>query len=182
MEQQEYLEQYWCDIPIGKDNAIGYDDLCRLWGVKPRVARQILHALSRFDNKDNFVLIRSGSCKGFYKTDEIDRIIKYKQECLNKGRSNFAPVKKINRILSANDTQYSFYNNLRVTRESVGMNPREVVRKLRNAGIWEVDEPILNKLENGVVLPNPQTLQALATIYGVSVRDILDAEMYEVAT
>lgn len=96
------LSLYWQQMPIGKKNAITYPQLCELWQVKERKARAILHELSLFDNGDKYILIRSSKGKGFYKTDDEHEIEKYKRECLNKGRSVFAPVKKINRVLRDN--------------------------------------------------------------------------------
>lgn len=98
-------EAYWQQIPIGRENAYTYDKLCEMWECSERTARQILHELSSYDNGDEFILIRSGGSKGFYRTDNPDEIERYRQECLNKGRSIFAPVRKCNRILSIDDSQ-----------------------------------------------------------------------------
>lgn len=98
-------EAYWQDIPTGKENAITYKELCEMWGCSERIARCILHELSSYDNGDQFVLIRSSKSKGFYLTSDTEEIEKYRKECLNKGRSIFAPVKKCNRILAIDDTQ-----------------------------------------------------------------------------
>ena len=96
----EELELYYNDIPYGKENAITYTQLCIKWGKNKRAVRAILQRLSYYDPKDNCVLIRSSRGKGFYRTDNIDDMLAYKRECLSKGKSIFAPVKKINRILN----------------------------------------------------------------------------------
>lgn len=94
-------ELYYKDIPVGKENAVSYKYLCSIWKVSERRARAILHDLSLYDNGDNYCLIRSSKQGGgFYKTDNLAELEQYKRECLNKGKSNFAPVKKINRILN----------------------------------------------------------------------------------
>lgn len=98
-------EKYWSEIPIGKENAIEYKELCEMWKCSERTARAILHQLSRYDNGDDYVLIRSGKTKGFYKTDDIAEIEAFRRECLAKGRSIFAPVKKCDRILSKDNSQ-----------------------------------------------------------------------------
>lgn len=98
-------ETYWQQIPIGKINANDYKRLCEMWDCSERKARQILHELSRYDNGDNYILIRSGKSKGFYRTDELEEIEAYRKECLNKGRSIFAPVRKCNRVLAIDDSQ-----------------------------------------------------------------------------
>lgn len=95
----EQLSRYWEEIPIGRENAVSYFELCVKWGIAERQVRNILHDLSLFDNSDNFVLIRSARTKGFYRSDDIDEIQAYRRECLSKGKSIFAPVKKCNRIL-----------------------------------------------------------------------------------
>ena len=88
------LELYWNDIPTDKNNPITYSELCAKWGKSEREVRKILHFLSSLDNGDNYILVRSGRKKGFYKTDNISEIEDFKKECLQKGRSIFAPVKK----------------------------------------------------------------------------------------
>ena len=74
------LELYWSEIPIGKENAIEYSDLCTMWGKDERTVRAILHELSLYDNGDNYVLIRSASGKGFYRTDNEAIIKAYRQK------------------------------------------------------------------------------------------------------
>lgn len=99
------LEQLWQQIPVGKQNAIDYTALCCMWNCTERKARSILHELSHYDNGDAFILIRSSKNKGFYRTDDKEEIEQYRNECLNKGRSIFAPVKKCNRVLAINEAQ-----------------------------------------------------------------------------
>lgn len=99
------FETYWKQIPIGRENAIDYTKLCGMWDCSERTARAIMHELSSYDNGDNYILIRSGKSKGFYRTDEPAEIEAYRRECLAKGRSIFAPVRKCNRILAIDDSQ-----------------------------------------------------------------------------
>lgn len=93
------MEYYWECIPVGKENAIPYPELCELWGCSERTVRHILHDLSYFDNGDNYILIRSSQGKGFYKTDNLAEIDRYRQECTNRARKTFAPLKKIRRVM-----------------------------------------------------------------------------------
>lgn len=167
---EEYW-RYWDSIPIDEQNAVSYETLCGKWGVGERKARQILHDLSSMDNGDDYILIRSSSAKGFFRTNDRDRIEKYKRECLNKGRSNLAPVKKINRVLNADDLQHSFCNNLRVIREGKGMKQKEVCNAIDG-----IDVSLLSRMENGVVLPTPSVLCKLAHLYGVQARDLIMAD------
>ncbi len=98
-------DSYWNQIPIGKKNAVDYKILCKMWDASERTVRMILHELSCYDNGDRYILIRSSKGKGFYRTDDTEEIRRFKQECLNKGRSIFAPVKKCNRVLAVKDGQ-----------------------------------------------------------------------------
>lgn len=170
------LALYWQSLPIGKDNAYTYDELCYLWGCAPRKARAIMHELSRYDNGDNYILIRSSSGRGFYKTDDEAEIIAYKRECLNKGRSVFAPVKKINRVLTANTEQLTLENNLRVYRESAGLKQGAVCEEMQKY-YKAFDASLLSKMENGICLPTSAQLLKLAEIYGVKPFDLLNAEL-----
>ena len=174
----EDFQTYWDDIPVGRENAVTYAELCALWGgCDTRQARKILHDLSRYDNGDNYILIRSSGCKGFYKTDDESDIQAYKRECLNKGRSVFAPVKKINRVLSENTTQYSLINNLRVLREGKGITQREVCKRMR---VYDrnFDKSLLSKMENGVCLPTYYQLSKLALILDCTPSELLAADLY----
>lgn len=159
-------EQYWCSIPIGKENAIGYEDLCERWRASDRMARRILQELGKYDNGDNYILIRSGMGKGFYRTDETEIIKRYKKECLNKGRSLFAPIKKMNRVIqSQEDMQLSICNNLRDVRLSKGIKQTAVVKYVKKFD-RHFDVSLLSKMENGLIIPYPMHLRYLAEFYG----------------
>lgn len=93
------LETYWNSIPIGKENAATYAQLCAMWGKSDRAVRRKLHELSGYDNGDNFILIRSSHGKGFYRTNNPEEINRYKQECINRARNTFKPLRKIRRVL-----------------------------------------------------------------------------------
>lgn len=170
------LELYWSEIPVGKENAVDYPTLCEMWSKKERAVREILHDLSLYDNGDDFVLIRSGKTKGFYKTDDIDEITAFRKECLSKGRSIFAPVKKCNRILKAESYQYEFFNNLRAVRIAKGMSQPEVCRRMKEIDI-HFDVPLLSKMENGVCLPTQMQTARLAEIYGVQPSELVKVEL-----
>lgn len=166
------LELYWSELPVGVENATDYATLCALWGTTERRVRQILHKLSCYDNGDNYILVRSARGKGFYKTDDAPTIAKYKQECLNKGKSIFAPVKKINRIQKANEVQYSIDNNLRVYREAAGLTQGEVCQIMHECDS-AFDKPMLSKMENNFCLPTPIQLAKLAELYGCETWELI---------
>lgn len=171
------LEVYWSELPTGKENAATYQTLCDMWGRTERTVRSILHELSLFDNGDDYILIRSASGKGFYKTDNAEEIEAYKRECLSRGRSVFAPIKKINRVLRGNDMQYTFDNNLRVIREERGMKQSEVCHLMKKHD-RAFDKSLLSKMENGVCMPTPYQTIHLAQIYGVKPVELFDIELH----
>lgn len=175
---KHHLELYWQEIPEGKENAVDYPRLCEMWGRSEREARRILHELSLYDNGDDFVLIRSGKSKGFYKTDDLDEIEAYRKECLSKGRSIFAPVKKCNRILKAESKQFEFFNNLRNVRVAKGMSQPDVCRQMKEIDI-HFDPPLLSKMENGVCLPTAAQTAKLAEIYGVEPAELVRVEILD---
>ncbi len=169
------IEYYWSCIPVGKENAVTYSTLCAMWGKDRRTVREILHNLSLYDNGDNYILIRSSKDGGgFYKTDDQAELIAFKKECLNKGRSNFAPVKKINRVLNAQfeDLQEALFNNLRAARIQSGLKQDEVVERLR-AFKECIDVPMLSRFENGQCLPTPSMLRKMAQIYRMQPEDLI---------
>lgn len=172
------LELYWSELPTGKENAVTYDELCALWLATPRKARLILHELSLYDDGSDFVLIRSASCKGFYKTNDLKEIKAYRKEVLHKGRSVFAPVKKINRILTAvENEQYSFTNNMRIARVEKGFKQADICEMMKQYDKG-VDASMLSKFENGVCLPTPYQLALFAKFYDCSPQDLITTEFY----
>lgn len=168
---------YWNEIPVGKQNAVTYPELMTMWGKSERQVRSILHELSLFDNGDNYILVRSASGKGFYRTEDEATIQAYKRECLNKGKSIFAPVKKINRVLSENTKQYTFENNLRVEREKHGLKQSFVCAEMKRFDC-NFDTPLLSKMENGVCMPTPFQLSKLAEIYGCSPVELVNTDLF----
>lgn len=173
------LEQYWNDIPIGKENSVTRPELCVMWGMTDRTARSVLHELSRYDNGDDFILIRSSKNKGFYRTSDPEEIGAYRKECINKGRSHFAPLRKINRVTAALDSsQYSMVNNLRLVRTGLGMKQTDVCEAL---AVFDssFDASMLSKMESGKCVPTPFQLVLLSHLYGCSPGDLMDTELYQ---
>ena len=170
-------ERFWNTIPVGKENAIDYDALCAMWGVSDRFARRILQELGKIDNGDNYILIRSGTGKGFYRTDEAETIKRYKKECLNKGRSIFAPIKKMNRVLrSQENTQFNICNNLRDMRLNRGIKQTAVVKYIRKYD-KRFDVSLLSKMENGLIIPLPAHLRYMAEFYGCEPCELICMEL-----
>lgn len=171
------LEIYWNDIPTNKTDAVSYSILQMWWGTNDREVRRILHDLSRYDNGDDYVLIRSSKNRGFYKTDDKTEIEAYRKECLNRGKNVFAPLKKINRILKTDTKQYSLINNMRVIREDRHLKQSAVCAFMK---VFDeaFDEPMLSKMENGVCLPTPFQLGRLCEIYGCQPDELVHIDVY----
>lgn len=173
------LELFWSEIPVGKENALSRQELCALWGVSDRRARAVLQELSSYDNGDDYILIRSGMSRGFYKTADPDEIAAYRKECLNKGRAHFAPLRKINRVTTSLDAdQYSIENNLKVIRLSKGMTQPEVVEHF---AVYDsgMDVSMLSRMESGRCLPTPFQLIILSRIYGCEPLELVNANLYQ---
>ena len=172
------LELYWSEIPIGKENAVSYDYLCTAWGISQRAVRSILHKLSIYDNGDDTVLIRSSKDGGgFYRSSDSAEISAYRAECLRRCQNTFAPLKKIDRVLSSSSGQLSIYNNLRAVRVAAGLKAKDVCKRMR-ATDPAFDESILSKMENDRCLPTSMQLRSLAEIYGVLPSELIGISEY----
>lgn len=170
------LEYLWNSLPIGKENAASYSDLCLLWGMDKRKVRQKLHDLSLYDSGDNYILIRSCRGKGFYKTDNPEEIQAFKKECINKAKSNFSPLRKINRVLNgADDTQMSFSNNLLNARLAKGLTQAEVIETIKTADN-SINVALLSQFENSACIPTPYQLCLFARIYGCKPSELINYE------
>lgn len=111
MKQAELL-YLWETLPIGRENAISYGELCAMWNVGRRTARRYMQLLSEMDNGDEFVLIRSGNARGFYRSNDAEEIKAYKFEMLHKGRSIIAAVRKCERVLNEYDIAQLQFSDL----------------------------------------------------------------------
>lgn len=163
------LEGYWQSIPVGRESAITYPQLEMMWRMDARQVRKMLAALSGFDNGDNYILIRSSTQRGFYRTDDPEDIAAYGRECRSRATKTFAPLKKINRVLrslnAADGINCSLFNNIQNVRRERGMSQLEVCRRLHLMGIVS-DVGLLSKIENGYAMPTPAQLSAMAVIFG----------------
>lgn len=175
---ENQLAQYWAQIPVGKANALDYAALCMMWGVSERRVRRVLHSLSLYDNGDNYILIRSSKNRGFYRTDDAEEIAAYKSEMLRRGRNVFATVKKCNRVLKADTTQYSITNNMLVIRNGCGMLQTDVCKRLAEKGV-SLDVGMLSRFENNRAVPLPEVVTALAEVYDCRPSDLIHYEFLE---
>lgn len=172
------LLNYWQCLPVGRENALTYEQLEAMWDMPERMVRKTLADLSRLDNGDNYILIRSSGSRGFYLSDDPQEIAAYKNECRSRAIKTFAPLKKINRVLSdiqPDAINYSFTNNLKLIRKLRGMTQAGVcVRMCFFDKTFDVS--MLSKLENGWALPTPVQLRALAEIYACEPFELVDIE------
>lgn len=169
------LVQYWRTLPVGKEFAVSYEMLQCKWGMSAREVRRTLEQLSRLDNGDNYILIRSSKGAGFYLTDDPDDIKAYKKECSGRAKKIYAPLKKINRVLKdilPEHINYSFENNLKLVRKSRGIKQSEVCEAMRQFEPM-FDVSALSRLENGWALPTPAQLRRLADIYGCAPQELV---------
>ena len=182
MIDESRLELYWSEIPVGRENAVSYDILCGLWGKDKRTVREILHQLSRYDNGDDLILIRSSSGAGFYRTNDPADIKAYRAECLNRGRNTLAPLKKIDRVLAPEDCQLNIENNLRAVRTACKLSAKEVCEAMQLiCSDPAFDTPMLSRMENGKCLPTPRQLAYLAQIYGCTPSELVNTDLYQIA-
>ena len=174
----EELLRYWHTIPVGKGNAITYAQLEQRWCMSARSVRRMLAELSRFDNGDNYILIRSSASKGFYLSDDPAEITAYKKECKSRAMHTFAPLKKINRVLAdilPEEINYSFTNNLKLIRKAHGATQDEICDLMRVVDP-SFDKSKLSRLENSYALPTPLQLHTLAHIYGCEPSELVEVE------
>ena len=105
----EQLAQYWRDIPADDvDESIvflpvQYTDLCEKWRCSARHVRDILAALSWYDNGDDYILIRTSQGSGFFKSKDPTVIAAYRREVYNRAMNTLKPLKKIKRVLNRNE-------------------------------------------------------------------------------
>lgn len=90
MKINEYLF-YKNSIPIGKENAISKEQLCRKWGMSERRVRLIIKELQEdiflYEENPKYQIVSFSSSKGFYRTDKVEDIKHVKNECRKRGDS-----------------------------------------------------------------------------------------------
>lgn len=173
------LEKMYDSIPIGKENAISKERLQVMWGLtSERAVRQVVAELRKIDNGDNFVIVSLSSCKGFYRTDDPEEILKYKKETLNRAKHTFAPLGKVNRILMENDTQLEFAapNKLKEAREAAGYKANEVIPLIRKYDP-SFDKSMMSKIENNKCNPTILQLSVMASLYKKTTAELTGVEI-----
>lgn len=173
------LEKMYNSIPIGKENAITKEELQKLWGFScERVVRRTIAELRKIDNGDNFIIVSLSNCKGYYRTDDPEEILKYKRETLNRAKHTFSPLGKVNRILMENDAQLELIapNKLKEAREAAGLKANEVVPIIRKYDP-SFDKSMMSKIENDKCLPTKLQLSIMANLYKKPVAELTGVEI-----
>lgn len=94
------MENRYTQIPVGRNHAVTKEYLVDLWGLNEREVRRTISEMRAQDFGDDYVIVSLSSGKGYYRTNDLKEIEKFKREVLNRGKHTFLPLKKVNRILS----------------------------------------------------------------------------------
>ncbi|MGN0694549.1 MAG: hypothetical protein ACI4LK_06545 [Lentihominibacter sp.] len=172
------------DIPIGKRHAISREQLQELWGLSERGVRKVIAELRQEDNGDDYVLVSTSSGKGYYRTRNIDEIELYKKETMNRARHTFAPLKKVNRILSEheadNQMEFTPVNNLRAARKEAGLTARAVVEVIRRDAVPKFNAYDMSRIENNRCYPTSSQLLIMSRLYRKSPSELTGMEMAQI--
>lgn len=133
------LSIFYFLLPIGENNAITRLELSMRWGVPDRQARRIIHELRASDNGDNMVIISSSHSKrGYFKTDDITVIARFRNEIYSRALNTFAPLKKIDRILWYDADQLELTEGQKdILNIEWGENGGEVIEKQLNDFMYQ---------------------------------------------
>lgn len=155
------MENYYNDIPVGKGNAITREDLSIKWKICDRGVRKIISELRAQDFGDDYIIVSTSSGKGYYKTDNIEDILNFKREIMNRGRHTFKPLRKVNRVLSG---KVEPVNQFKACRNQKGITNRQAVEYVQRYDP-AFDRYTLSKIENGKCGATNQQLALLAELY-----------------
>lgn len=88
------------DIPVGRENAISREQLCKKWGCSDREMRKRIAEL-RTEDGDDYVIAStsSGGTEGYYRTDKVADIRAYMAETRSRAMNTLKPMKRANRVL-----------------------------------------------------------------------------------
>lgn len=164
------LYGYYDDIPIGKP--ITKEELMHKWHMTERQVRNIIADLRAEDFGDDYIIISSASGKGYYRSNSLEDIKKFKQEIENRAKHTFIPLRKVNRVLRDAD-QLKLVNNLKQARQDAGYTACDVVQIINMRLDQNFDKYMLSKMENGLCSPNNVQLSILSEIYEKSPEDLV---------
>ncbi len=175
------MGNYYDDIPIGKRHAISRETLSGLWNLSDREVRAVIADLRKQDNNDEYVIISSSGGKGYYRTTDIEEILAYKKEILNRARHTYTPLKKINRILEEHeaDNQMEFVsvNNLRAARKEAGLTAQTVVEVIRRDADPKFNKSDMSRIENNRCYPTAKQLLVMSKLYRKSPSELTGMEI-----
>ena len=176
-------EDFYNDLPIGRDNAIPRSLLAVRWDMSEDSVRRRIAKLRAWDNGDDFVIVSSSTngTLGYYKTDNAEERRAYMKETRSRAINTFKPLRKINRIeAAASNRQLRMDCNLRLYRTEAGLNNLEFIQQLADHGL-HITPSLLALIETGQVLPQPYMAQVMAEVIGFPVADLFGAEYASIA-
>ena len=175
------MSKFYDDIPIGKQHAISREELQKLWGLSERGVRAVIAELRQEDNGDEYVVVSSSGGKGYYRTKNINEIAEFKKETMNRARHTFAPLKKVNRILSEHeaDNQMNFtpVNNLKAARKEAGLTARTVVEIIQRDADPKFNAYDMSRIENNRCYPTSKQLLIMSRLYRKSPSELTGMEL-----
>jgi len=163
---------YYESIPIGRQNAVSRLELSILWNVSDRWVRRIIKDLRASDNGDDFVIVSTSHQSGYYRSNERDDIILFKEEVSKRAKHTFIPLRKVNRILGVHEEQASFTNNLKMARMEAKLKGDDVIPYFKKIDP-RFDKSLLSKIENGLCMPNPNQLVIMSKLYNKTIEELI---------
>ena len=165
------------EIPVGVENAITNADLRQRWNVAERTRQEIVQALRRDDNGDDYIIMSTPNKGAYFRTNDLVIIRGYIDECQQKIEAIRDDMRKARRIVAKNTAPASksqlptLVCKLKNFRLASGITQSDFVRFMRES-CYEFDRMALSKAENGHIILSPPAILAAAKILGCTPSDI----------
>ena len=85
-------------IPIGRENAVTRRQLCAITGLSDREVRRQISTLRAGDDDANYVIVSASCGRGYYRTDDLDRIEHFIREMRHRISSIVKAIEVAQRI------------------------------------------------------------------------------------
>jgi len=90
------------NIPIGRENAITKEELCKLWQCDEREARAQIAMFRTNPSEDSYAILSSSKTPaGYWRSDELCEIKEFIRETENRAKNTFRMLKDARRILKS---------------------------------------------------------------------------------
>lgn len=173
------LEEMYYSIPIGKENAVSKERLAEMWGYKTeRAVREKIAEMRAIDNGDNYVIVSLSNNKGYYRTDDANEIMAFKNEVTSRAKHTFIPLKKVNRVLLDLDSKQLEMvppNRLKEAREAAGLQAKEVIPIIQQYDA-SFNKVTMSLIENDKALPTARQLAIMSKLYKQSPAELIGME------